>query len=633
MLLADVESKRFILSNRQLQRMLGYAEDDILQLSIADIHPTADVPRIIEKFEQQARGEITLAPDLPVLRKDGTVFHADISAATISFPQHSYILGIFRDITERKQAEKMLRDEQKRMSTILDTVGDPIFVKDNDHRFVLANRAFYEMLGLDPNAVIGRTLAENLPAEEMRHFFKVDRQVLDTGITDLREETLTVKGGLTLTILTRKARFVDDSGNAFVVGAIHDLTDRKRAEAREMELLVKLERGTRMEALGVLAGGVAHDLNNVLGPIVALPDMVIEYFERVGDPAAPEHAETLESLQMMKASALRAAGVVSDLVVMSRRGQFQKEPVDLNRVVEQMLDSKQIRTMQARRLDVQVSKRLSSESLWCLGSESRLVRVLANLTNNAIEAIYGQGDVIVRTGRQVFTETHYGFELVPAGDYVTLEVIDTGCGMDDKTIVRIFEPFFSTKSPTERSGSGLGLSVVHGLVKDHAGFLDVKSKPGKGTSFTIYLPTAAAKEDVPELTDVPTVSGGSERILVVDDEPGQRLLTRQTLKKIGYDATVVANGEEAAALFEMAKRGGEPAPFDLVMTDMIMNGLNGLATCKAILTLYPAQKLMIISGHMPDEYEQQVEALGAEWLSKPFTTLSLARAVRSRLDR
>ncbi len=632
MLLANVESRRFMLSNRKLQQMLGYSEEEILQLSLSDIHPAAEMPRIIETFERQARGEIALASDLPVLRKDGTVFHADISAATIHMFQHNCILGIFRDITERTQAEKMLRFEQKRMRTILDTVGDPIFVKDSDFRFVLANRAFYDMLGLEQNNVIGSTLAKNLPADEMRHFFEIDQRVLDTGIPDLREESLTVRDGLTLTIVTRKARFIDDSGKKFVVGAIHNITESRRAEERERELLVKVERGARMEALGVLAGGVAHDLNNVLGPIVALPDMVIEYVERIGDSTAPEHADTLDSLQMMKASALRAAGVVSDLVVMGRRGQFKKEPVDVNRVVEQTLDSKQIRAMQARRPEVQVSRQLASESLWCLGSESRLVRVLANLTSNAMEAIDGQGTVIVRTGREVLADPHDGYEWVPPGDYVTLEVMDTGCGMDEKTIVRIFEPFFSTKSPTERSGSGLGLSVVHGLVKDHAGFLNVKSMPGKGTTFTVYLPLTGAEEKAAGLTAVPTVSGGSERILVVDDEPGQRLLARQTLKKIGYDATVVSSGEEAVALFEMAKRGGKPAPFDLVMTDMIMNGMDGLATCKAILTLYQAQKLMIISGNMPGEYEEQVKALGAEWLTKPFTAISLARAVRSRLN-
>lgn len=335
-------------------------------------------------------------------------------------------------------------------------------------------------------------------------------------------------------------------------------------------------------------------------------------------------------MQTIKTSAMRAAGVVSDLVVMGRRGQFQKAPLDVNRVVEQLMNTKQIRDIQARRPDVQVSKHLSDESLWCLGSEMRLVRVLANLVGNAAEAIEGQGDVVVRTAHAAFTEPHPGHEVVPAGDYVTLAVADTGCGMDAQTLGRSFEPFFSTKAPGERSGSGLGLSVVHGLVKDHAGFLDVQSVLGKGTTFTVYLPAVAAAAVAAAVAEG-QLPGGCERILVVDDEPGQQMLARRLLKKLGYDTTVVSSGEEAVALFETAARAGQPSPFDLVMTDIIMKGMDGLATCKAILGLYHEQKLMIASGHAQSGHENMIKDLSAHWLNKPYTDVDLARAIRTGL--
>jgi signal transduction histidine kinase/ActR/RegA family two-component response regulator len=410
-----------------------------------------------------------------------------------------------------------------------------------------------------------------------------------------------------------------------------EIREHKQAEERERELQGKLERAARMESLGVLAGGVAHDLNNVLGPIVLLPDLISDYIEQNGDPANPEHADTLEAVRTIKASAQRAAGVVSDLVVMGRRGQYQRTPVDVNRAVELVLTSKQVKDLHAQRPDVHVMKQLTSEPAWCLGSEARLARMLANLVGNAEEAISGHGDVVIHTGQLALTTPHPGYETVPAGAYVTITVTDTGCGMDAKTLARIFEPFFSTKAPSERSGSGLGLSVVHGLVRDHEGFLDVRSEQGKGTTFTVYLPAAAAGE-VPETSGSPLLPGGSERILVVDDEPAQQISSQIRLKKMGYEVTAVASGEKAVELFELPGREGKPAPFDLVMTDMIMKGLDGMATCKAILELYPKQRLLIASGHAPAEYKKRLKEMGAGWLAKPYTAADLARAVRAQLD-
>ena len=410
-----------------------------------------------------------------------------------------------------------------------------------------------------------------------------------------------------------------------------DITERKKAEKREKELLLRAEQTTRMESMGVLVGGVAHDLNNILGPILLLPDLIADYIEQHGNSADPGHADALEAVETIRDSANRAAGVVSDLVVMGRRGQFQKAPVDVNRVVELALAAKQIKAMQEARPGVQVLKRLANESLWCLGSESRLVRILMNLINNGAEAISRVGDIVVRTSRELFSEPRKGYQVVPSGDYVIIVVKDTGCGMDEKTIARMFEPFFSTKKSSERSGSGLGLSVVHGLVKDHAGFLDVTSLPGKGTTFTVFLPAVGA-DKAQEASPKKRLPGGNERILVADDELGQQVLSRQQLKKLGYDIVVVSSGEEALVLFEATSREGKPSPFDLVVMDVIMKEMDGLATCRAILEMYPKQKLVIASGHAPEGYEEQLKGMDAKWLAKPYTDIDLAYAVRSQLD-
>ncbi len=530
---------------------------------------------------------------------------------------------------ERMRTEAALRDSNELFALFMKYSPVYTFIKEvtpTESRVIQASDNFRHMIGRTGIDMLGKTMSELFPAEFAAKITADDWAVVSGDKVLSVDETLDGRHYTTIKFpIRRQDKYI-------LAGYTIDITERVQAQERERELQAKLERVSRMEALGVLAGGVAHDLNNVLGPIVALPDLVIEYLERHGKPDDADYRDTLESVQMMKASALRAAGVVSDLVVMGRRGQFQKDAVDINRVIEQVLDSMQIRAVRDRFPEVQLSQHLAEESLWCLGSESRLGRVLANLVSNAVEAIEGPGSVRVRTGRKVFAAPYSGYELIPAGEYVTLEVTDTGCGMDAKLISRIFEPFYSTKTPSERSGSGLGLSVVHGLVRDHEGYLDATSVVGQGATFTVYLKAILSGSQVRQVDEPVILSGGRERILVIDDEPGQRLVARQHLRKLGYEVLEVVSGEEAVALFDAARRADQPAPFDLVLTDMALKGMDGLTTCKLIRHFYCSQKMMIMSGYAPDGNEELFKSLEVEWLSKPFTAVELTNSVRRRLD-
>lgn len=478
-----------------------------------------------------------------------------------------------------------------------------------------------EMLKLSPQDIDATDRAGQMPAN-IEKLFNTGHVLFETEHVAKDGHRISVEVSTNLLQL---------NGKQAALSVARDITERRLAETHEKEFKSNLERATRMESLGVLVGGVAHDLNNVLGPILLLPDLITDYVEQHGNPDDTEHSDILEAVETIKESATRAASVVSDLVVMGRRGRILKAPLDINRLVETVLESKTVRIIKALRPDVQISGHLSDISLWCLGSESRLVRMLTNLVNNAAEAIRGPGQVVICVGKEELSEPRSGHEVISPGDYVTIEVTDSGCGMDAKTIARIFEPFFSTKSANERSGSGLGLSVVAGLVKDHEGSLDVKSIPGKGTTFTVYLPAVAA-ERLHEPCSKESLPGDHEAILIVDDEPGQQVSSRQQLKKLGYSAVAVSSGEEAVELFEASAREGKPAPFDLVIVDVIMRGIDGFTTCGAIRVMYPEQKLVIASGHSQDEYEDQVNIMDAKWLAKPYTAIDLARAVRSRLD-
>ena len=280
---------------------------------------------------------------------------------------------------------------------------------------------------------------------------------------------------------------------------------------------------------------------------------------------------------------------------------------------------------------VTLTARLTSEDpLWCSGSASRLLRVISNLVGNAIESVLGKGEVTVTASGKVLTAPYHGYETVPAGEYSVIEVTDTGCGMDDKTKTKVFEPFFSLKAPSQRAGSGLGLSVVHGLISDHRGFIDLKSQLGQGTTFTVYLPRSEAgvTEEKPKVAKMPQ---GDAQILVIDDEPAQRFLARRFLERLGYTATLTSSGVEAVALFKAIKRKKEESPFDLIMVDMVMKEMDGLATIKSIRNLYPNQKFIVVSGHATDEATIETHGLGIAWLSKPYSLTELAQILKAQL--
>jgi PAS domain S-box-containing protein len=485
------------------------------------------------------------------------------------------------------------------------------------------------LLGWTRAELLQQRMPRFIVSEDQDIYYQHRKALFGTQAPQACELRLQPKDGRLLWAHLVGALAREAAGGVLCRMTVTDITERKQAEERTKALQAQVERGARMESLGVLAGGVAHDLNNILGPLVAMPEIVEAYLQRCGNPADPDHALALKTLQVMSGAALRASGVVSDLMVMCRRGLYEKTLVDLNQMVDQLLASKQFQTLQARRPQVQIIRQLAAAQLLALGSESRLARVLANLLGNAVEAIAQAGVVTIRTDRRVLAAPYQGYECVPAGDYVLLEVSDSGCGMTPATISRIFEPFFTTKQPGERSGSGLGLSVVHGLVKDHAGFLDVQSTPGVGTAFSIYLPVATPVAAAP--APAPRPLGGKVRVLAVDDDEGQRFLVQQQLEKLGYTVTVVTNTQDAVAYFAAAAAAGQPAPVDLLLTDMSGEGLDGLEISQSVRKLYPALKIIVMSGHAPDDYETQMKTIGFSWLSKPYTRLTLSHAIQQAL--
>ena len=409
----------------------------------------------------------------------------------------------------------------------------------------------------------------------------------------------------------------------------------------ERSVQERLAATKRMEALSVLAGGVAHDLNNALGPLVALPDVILAQLCEQAGPSPP-HRELRADVEAIKVAALRAAQTIKDLLTLGRQGRTAKENLDINQVVKSCWANGSLQLGGDGKARVDMLAELSSTPLVVRGSESQLARAVDNLIRNAVEAVAGNGDVaarspniskksanvVVKSAQVDLPAPRAGYEIIPAGRYATLSVSDDGCGIGPQEIGRVFEPFFTKKRINETSGSGLGLAIVHGVVKEHEGFIDVVSAPGQGTTISLYLPLVDGAARTERVLAAPR---GSARILIVDDEPIQLRTGRRVLTSLGYEVEVMESGLGAYELFSRAAVSGQ-SPFDLIIMDMVMGeALDGLQIIEQIQRLFPAQKVIVASGHAPIERAELALQKDLTWLGKPYGMETLADTVQKVL--
>lgn len=397
------------------------------------------------------------------------------------------------------------------------------------------------------------------------------------------------------------------------------IDDRNTAAAAIEDLQRQLNRSRKMEALGVLAGGVAHDLNNVLSAIVGYPDLIL-----AGLPAESPQRRYVESI---RDSGLKASEIVQDLLTLARRGVAQPVALNLNALVERYLASPEYITLRTNNPEVSVEVELAPDLLRIRGSAVHLQKTLMNLIINAAEAQPYGGVIRIGTENRYIDQPLQGYERVEEGDYAVLTVADKGSGIAEEDLEHIFEPFFSKKT-MERSGTGLGMTVVWGTVQDHNGYINVSTAVGRGTLFELYFP--ATREELPqEIREAAATDyqGSGQRLLVVDDIREQREMAKTMLDQLGYRASVAASGEEA---LEYLARN----QVDLLLLDMIMlPGLDGLETYQRALALNPQQRAIIVSGYAENERVQAAMELGARrYVKKPYTMHNLAVAVRDALQ-
>ncbi|MCD4720598.1 MAG: response regulator [Desulfobacula sp.] len=524
-----------------------------------------------------------------------------------------------QEVSDRHTAEQALRSSEDKFSKAFH--NSPLLLTISDIKtgtYLDVNDKFSEVSGFTRKEAIGKT------AIELGWISQEDRKRLKKALG-----TSGYVSGMDFTFLKRNKQAIhclyygalitiDDQQRLLSIA--QDITKSMLAEEKRKKLEAQLQRAQKMEAIGTLAGGVAHDLNNVLSGIVSYPDLLLLDI--------PEESPLRKPLLTIQESGQKAAAIVQDLLTLARRGVVTTEVINLNQIVNSYLNSPEYKKLKEFHPDAKIESDSEMNLLNIMGSSVHLSKTVMNLVNNAVEAMPEGGNIFISTQSKYIDKPIRGYDDIKEGDYIILSVSDSGIGISSEDLERIFEPFY-TKKVMGRSGTGLGMAVVWGTVKDHKGYIDVKSTEGKGTIFTLYFPVSRKEITGKEKTlPMEEYMGRKETILVVDDVKEQREIASRILKKLGYSATSVSSGEEAVDYMKDNSA-------DLLILDMIMNpGIDGLETYKKILELHPGQKAIIASGFSETNRVKEAQRLGAgKYIKKPYTMEKIGVAVKKELDR
>jgi two-component system, cell cycle sensor histidine kinase and response regulator CckA len=609
-------------TNLHYKKQYGWREDDLKGVNIRDIMPD----RFKDEFDHYMERVMRNGADeghLSIVKKDEdeilleyrNVLIYDNSGHAIA------VQGAARDVTESVRAQEALKESEEKYRELVQYAPAGIyefdlvnikFISVNDVMCDYTGYTREEFLALDPY---------NLIAEES---LGTAAKVLDAVFSGQSnpepvEYKIRAKNGRELWVLVNSKAFFENGVPVRSMSVVHDLTVIRKAQEEKQNLEIRLQNAQKLESLGTLAGGVAHDLNNILSGIVSYPELLLLDLA----PDSPLRAP----LQAIKESGEKAAEIVQDLLTLTRRGVAARKVTNLKGIVAEFLKSPEYRHMVSQSSRITVDTRLGPDTLNMAGSILHLSKTLMNLIANAVDAMPSGGEITIATGNRYVDKVYQGYESIPEGEYTVLEVSDQGIGMPFSDLSRIFEPFYTKKS-MGRSGTGLGMSVVWGTVKDHDGFIDIQSEEGYGTTFTLYFPATRSENEITASVYIEDYLGNDESILIVDDSPNQRDLAARMMQRLGYKVYTAESGEDAIA--RMAKQ-----TFDLVILDMIMDpGMDGLETFKQMRQITPTQKAVIASGYSESERVREMQRIGAgSYVKKPYTLEKIGLAVRKELDR
>jgi PAS domain S-box-containing protein len=605
-LVADVETKRLNFANPSMCNMLGYTMEEMVRLKVCDIHPAASVPQVIAEFEAQGREEKVLVPNVPCVRKDGSVFYADIVGRPVVIEKRRMNVGFFSDITERKKMEDSLRRNEARFRGLIDQAADAIFVHDFDGRFVEVNRQACTSLGYTRDDLLSMSVSDVDPDGVPRG----DSAKFWPNLPATFEARHRRKDGTTFPVEVRLAA-IEYGETKVLLATARDLTDRKRAE----ELAIQ---STRLRAIADLSSGVAHHFNNLLQIVIGNTSLSLADLES-GDlseiktnleqmlRAATLGAETVKRLQTfanMRADVTESESVVFDIATTARNAAKVSKPVWKS---------------DPEKKGIKIEVQLDLED-GCLvkGQENEMFEVLVNLIRNAAEAMPQGGNVAVKTYREA--------------DEVLISVRDSGTGIAEEDLSKVFHPFWSSRGVG--IGKGMGLAVTHGLVKRHGGSISVDSKLGVGTNFTVRLPLA--QEPVRKTVQTATLATEDHlTILVIEDELNIATLLERICAKAGHRVFKALSGQEGLAIFNKE-------PVDLVISDLGMPGMNGWDVGKAIRSICQERGVskppfILLTGYGGQELQKEniaesgIDAVVAKPIDRA-TVLATVQRIAGRLN-
>lgn len=592
--------------NQAFADMLGF--DSVADARRTNMTTVYESKEQREEFLQELRqkGKIQYA-ERELIRKDGTRIHV-IENVTGRFKNGKLesLRGYIFDITKRKNAEQALRESEQRFRDLFDNAPDMYLILDTNGTILDVNQKGVSMLGYDKAYLIGNSILRLLHANDLH----TTKDALDSILkTDEVPRNMQVrfrdKSGQNRWFSKNfSVLYRDDDSLKAIRAVCRDITEHKQLEE-------ELARSHRLESAGRVAGQIAHDFNNLLAPLMAYPALIRE------DLKAGKSVSDL--LQEMESAARKIAEINQQLLALGRRGHYTMEAINLNDLIERVIAT------HSYPRELVVHKELAEDLLPIKGGAAQLTRALTNLILNAKEAMQDMGVLTVRTQNVYLDEPLQGYQTVTRGEYVKLTIEDQGAGIEPEIINRIFEPFFTTKKMDRMRGSGLGLSIVHGIIEDHQGYITVETQVGGGTVFSVFFPITREQFDAPEPVAA-RATGGSESVLVVDDDPLQRKVMSELLERLGYQVASVASGEAAVQYLQKHHT-------DLVIIDMVMDGMDGAETYREIRGFRPEQKAIIFSGYAMSQRVEEALRLGADaFLSKPVHLSKLAARVRQVLD-
>ena len=613
---ADPQTGRWLRVNRKMCAITGYSAAEMLQMRVLDITHPEDRQVDGEEFQRVVRGE---APayrlEKRYLRKDGSVVWVNVNMTVIrdATGQPTRTLATIEDVTERKVAEVALRDAESLYHSLVEHLPQSVFRKDREGRFTYVNSRFCALMGKTKDELLGKTASDFFPPELAERFRQEERRVMQMQtVFDAVEDHLLV-GNPKAVLHVLKAPVRSASGESLgVQGILMDITSQTALEA-------KFLRAQRLESIGSLASGIAHDLNNILSPIMMCAPLLREELPSKDR----EHM-----LSLIEASTQRAVGIVKQLLSFGRGESDQKTPLQARHLIREI--AKIVHETFPR--SIQVKEECASDLWLVLGNATQLHQVLLNLCVNARDAMPSGGTLTLRAENVMLDENYVSMlEGVSAGPFVRIQVQDTGTGIPESAREHIFDSFFTTKS--HEQGTGLGLTTVLGIVKNHHGWTTFTTAEGKGTTFEIHLP--ATPETLPcaqsNQASGATPRGHGELILLVDDEPPVHAASRRTLERHGYAVLLAPDGIEALAQFTSRQ-----ADIKAVVTDFMMPHMDGVTLARTLRRLSPQTPIIVSSGGLLSrdaaDSLQAFKALGIrDILHKPHGAEVLLRALDDAL--